>query len=84
MPEISIERRNCIDGLWSVPDNFLGREVTAAEMIEHHISQAEGRPVELSKLSTLSMNFTPHNPEDEGGHGVRGVVNIVYEFSDSE
>ena len=81
MPNLEIQRRNCINGLWGFPDDQNGPEwLTATQMIEKYISSNEGRAINLHDLRKFQMDFKPKDRLQAGGHGIEGTVKIVYEF----
>jgi len=82
-PKIEIQRKNCINGKWSLKDRATNEErhVDFATLVEHYISQTEERGVSTDDLASLNMNFTPTKPEDANGHGVNGVLTINYIIS---
>lgn len=81
MPKIEVHRKNCIYGVWGVPDDTNGPDwVDAVSMMTHYISDQEGRTVSADELRKLDFSFNPDNKADAGGHGVMGNVQIVYEL----
>lgn len=78
IPRFSVNRNNCDHGKWRIPGKEEGG--TIIDMAEHYISGREGRQVSADELSKLDIEFTPDKPEDTGGHGVPGRVDIDYDL----
>ena len=70
MKNFSIERRNCINGFWKVPDVDEGENMTIYEMARSYVGE---------DVTLRSISFYPANERDLGKQGVRGIVRIKYE-----
>lgn len=77
-PRIEIDRKNCVDGKWSIPGR--NEPGTVNDVIEHYVSEKEGRDVSSDELSRLNFKFEPDDPKNKGKHGIDGTVTIDYDL----
>ena len=79
MPLLEIQRRNCVGGVWGIPDSDPNAKVWVPlnEVVDYHLELA-GHHVVFDRLRPVSMKFTPDDPSDTGGEGVPGTLSIEW------
>jgi hypothetical protein len=75
MGKIDIERNNCDQGYWKLPD---GQQVPLDKMAEYYISETEGQSISLDDLESFEYKFNYTDPAANGKHNVPGKVELVY------
>lgn len=81
MGQRSIRRLNCIHGIWMYPDPEIGPEkLSLADVAARYASETEGELVTPNDFKSLKYKFEYENPEQEGMHGVPGIMHLHWKL----